>query len=163
MQIQNVRRFVSLFVALTTLSMPAFSQGKNPSKRCSSVGGTMSTNLAVVDQSTTLGTSTGDLKGAVTAAILNVTQNQDGTVSFTVQHHLVTESGDTISFSPATAVTMPLSATRFALLNYPVHIDGGTGRYANASGDLNSIGEVDLNSGQTVFRYSGRLCLANEH
>jgi uncharacterized membrane-anchored protein len=160
MQIQSVRRFVSLLAAMTTLAMPAFSQSKSPFKQCSSVGGTMSTNLAVVDQSTTLGTATGDLKGAVTAAILNVTQNSDGTVSFTVQHHFVTESGDTIFFRQATAVTMPLSATRFALLNYPVHINGGTGKYANASGDLNNIGEVDLSSGQTVFRYSGRLCLA---
>ena len=163
MKIRSVRRFVSLLAAFIALAMPAFSQTNNPSKRCSSVGGTMSTNLAVIDQSTTLGTSTGDLKGAVTAAILNVTQNPDGTVSFTVQHHLVTESGDTILFSEATAVTMPLSASRFALLNYPVHMNGGTGRYANASGDLNSIGEVDLSIGQTVFRYSGKLCLVNEH
>src|SRR5258705_8945150 len=132
-------------------------------RRCSTVGGPMPTNWEEVVQSATLAPKTGYLKGGVTAAILNVTQNQDGTVSFTVQHHLVTESGDTISFGPATAVTMPLSATRFALLNYPVHIDGGTGRYANASGDLNSIGEGDLNSGQTGFRYSGKLCLVNEH
>jgi hypothetical protein len=119
----------------------------------------MSTDLAVVDPSTTLGLATGDLKGAVTAAILSVTQNSDGTVSFAVQHHLVTESGDSISFSRATAVSMPLSATRYAVISYPVHINGGTGKYANARGELDSIGEVDLGSGQTVFRYSGTVCL----
>jgi len=29
-----------------------------------------------------------------------------------------------------------------------------------AKGDLDSIGEVDLALGQTVFRYTGKLCLA---
>jgi len=120
----------------------------------------MSTNLAVIGKSTTMGTATGDLKGAVAATILSVTQNPDGTASFTVQHHFVTESGDTIKFAKATALTMPLSATRFAIIDYPVHISGGTGKYANATADLDSIGEVDLASGQTVFRYTGKLCLA---
>ena len=114
------------------------------------------TDLAVVDQSTTLGSATGDLKGAVTAAILNVSQNPDGTVSFTVQHHLVTDAGNTISFDQATAVTMPLKQSLFAVLDYPVHINGGTGKYAKATGDLNSIGEVDLSTGRSVFRHSER-------
>ena len=158
MKIQSVSRFAVLIAAMATMTLSAFSQS-NLTRRCSSVGGTMSTDLAIVDPATSLGTATGDLKGAVTAAILSVTQNSDGTVSFTVQHHLVTESGDTISFSPATAVTMPLSQTRYAVIRYPVHINGGTGKYANAHGDMDSIGEVDLGSGQTVFRYSGTVCL----
>jgi hypothetical protein len=155
MKTQSFTKFAVLIAALATMPLSAFSQ----TRHCSSVAGTISTDLAVVDQSTTLGTATGDLKGAVTAAILNVTPNSDGTVSFTVQHHLVTESGDSISFSPATAVTMPLSQTRYAVISYPVHINGGTGKYAKARGDMDSIGEVDLGSGQTVFRYSGTVCL----
>ena len=157
MKTQSFSKFAVLIAVLSTMPLSAFSQS-NPTRHCRSVGGTISTDLAVVDQSTTLGTATGDLKGAVTAAILNVTQNSDGTVSFTVQHHLVTESGDTISFSPATAITMPLSQTRYAVIRYPVHINGGTGKFANARGDMNNIGEVDLGSGQTVFRYSGTVC-----
>lgn len=158
MQTQSIRWSVMLLAALM-LALPAFSQDKTSTRQCGSVGGTMSTNLAVVGKNTTLGTATGDLKGAVTATILSVNQNSDGTVSFTVQHHLVTEAGDTITFAHATAVTMPLSATRFAVLDYPVHINGGTGKFTNASADLNGMGEVDLASGQTVFRYSGKLCL----
>ena len=53
---------------------------------------------------------------------------------------------------------MPLSQTRYAVIRYPVHINGGTGKFANARGDMNNIGEVDLGSGQTVFRYSGTVC-----
>ena len=151
------------FVVLTMLSVSALSQtAKNPSKQCQPIGGTVMTNLAVVDQNTTLGIATGDLKGAVAATILNIVQNPDGTVSFTVQHHFVTESGDTITVDPATAVTTPLSATLFAVLSYPVHITGGTGKYAKATGDLTNIGAVDLGSGTSVFRYTGKVCgLAN--
>jgi hypothetical protein len=129
------------------------------SKHCQSTSGSVITNFGVVDANTTLGTATGDLKGAVAATVLNVTPNTDGTVSFSVQHHWVTEDGDTINIDPATAVTMPLSQTLFAVIKYPVHISGGTGKFAGATGDLNNIGEADLVAG-TVFRYSGKICYA---
>jgi hypothetical protein len=85
-----------------------------------------------------------------------VSANADGTVLFTVQHHLVTDSGDTIFFDQATAVTMPLSQSLFAVSNHPVHISGGTGKYAKARG------EVDLGGEQTVFRYFGKVCLLQQ-
>jgi hypothetical protein len=129
-------------------------------KHCQSTSGSIITNFGVVDANTTLGTATGDLKGAVAATVLSVTPNPDGTVSFHIQHHWVTEAGDTINIDPATAVTMPLSQTLFAVVNYPVHISGGTGRFAGATGDLTSIGEADLVAG-TVFRYSGKVCYAH--
>jgi len=78
-------------------------------------------------------------------------------------HHWVTESGDTLSFDQATATTLPLSQTSptlFAVLTYPVHITGGTGKFAGATGDITNIGEVDLVKG-TVFRYSGQVCFAD--
>jgi hypothetical protein len=152
-------RFTSLFAALVMFAGAALGQSGQPTRQCSSVSGTMATNLAVIDASTTLGTANGDLKGAVAAAIANVTTNSDGTVSFTVQHSFVTDAGDTIFFDPATAITKPLSETLFAILSYPVHIKGGTGKWAGATGDLHNIGEVDLKSGKTVFRYSGKVCL----
>jgi hypothetical protein len=159
MPTRNIKWSVLVLAALI-FALPALAQDKSVTRQCSSVGGTMATNLAVIGKSTTMGTATGDLKGAVAATILKVTQNSDGTASFTVQHYFVSESGDTITFARATAMTMPLSATRFAIIDYPVHINGGTGKYANATADLDSIGEVDLASGQTVFRYTGKLCLA---
>lgn len=70
----------------------------------------------------------------------------------------MTESGDTITVDRATAVTIPLSQTLFAVLSYPLHITGGTGRYAKATGDLTNIGAVDLAAGTTVFRYTGKVC-----
>ena len=118
------------------------------------------TNFGAVDPNTTLGPVTGDLKGAVAATLLGAPQpGPGGTVVFHVQHHWVTESGDNIFFDPATATTMPISQTLFAVITYPSHITGGTGKFAGATGHLDNIGEADLVKG-TVFRYSGQVCFA---
>jgi hypothetical protein len=127
------------------------------------VGGTIMTNFGAIDQNTTMGTATGDLRGAVSGTILGAPQPGAGnTLVFHVQHHWVTESGDTLSFDPATATTIPLSQTLFAIVTYPLHLTGGTGKFVGAKGDLNAIGEVDLVKG-TVFRYSGQVCFAGNN
>jgi len=142
-------------------SKPEVLAQEGSSKReCSPVGGMIMTNFGAIDQNTTMGVATGDLRGAVSGTILGAPQPGAGnTLAFHVQHHWVTESGDTLSFDPATATTVPLSQTLFAIVTYPLHLTAGTGRFAGATGDLNAIGEVDLVNG-TVFRYSGQVCLA---
>jgi hypothetical protein len=60
----------------------------------------------------------------------------------------------------AAANTVLLSQTPFAIVTYPLHLTGGTGRFAGATGDMNAIGEVDLVKG-TVFRYGGQVCFAD--
>lgn len=130
--------------------------------RCRLVGGTIMTNFGAIDQNTTMGTATGDLRGAVSGTILGAPQPGAGsTLVFHIQHHWVTETGDTLFFDPASATTVPLSQTFFAIVTYPVHLKGGTGKFAGATGDLTNIGEVDLTSG-TVFRYSGQVCFASQ-
>lgn len=132
------------------------------SPSCRAVGGTVMTNFGAIDQNITMGTATGDLRGAVSGTILSAPQPGTGnTVVFHVQHHWVTESGDTLFFDPATATTIPISQTLFAVVTYPLHLKGGTGKFAGATGDMNAIGEADLSSG-TVFRYSGQVCFATE-
>jgi hypothetical protein len=131
---------------------------------CQPISGTVMTNLGVVDNSTTLGVVDGDLKGAVAATIQSVTSNPDGTTTFKVQHHFVTQSGDTILTAVAYATATAVAPGLYAILNYPVHITGGTGRFAGAMGDFNNIGAAELNpdgiTGRTVFRYSGKVCFA---
>jgi hypothetical protein len=135
-------------------------QSEQAAQHCRLVGGTVMTNFGAIDQNTTMGTATGDLRGAVSGTLLGAPLPGAGnTLVFHVQHHWVTESGDTLSFDPATATTVPLSQTLFAVVSYPLHITGGTGRFAGATGDLSAIGEVDLVKG-TVFRYSGQVCFA---
>ena len=136
---------------------------------CAPVGGMIMTNFAVVSPTSTLGTATGDLRGAVSASLLGPPEAGAGnTVIFHVQHHFVTETGDIIFVDPATATSVPLGPGLFAILSYPVHIKGGTGKFAGAIGDFTNIGEVllprapDTTGGTTVFRYSGQVCFADQ-
>jgi hypothetical protein len=132
------------------------------SKSCHSVGGMLMTDLGAVDANTTMGYATGDLKGAVGATILNIVeQNNGATLIFTVQHHWVTESGDLLLIDPAEATVEQVGgpqSTRYGVVSFSVHLKGGTGRFAGATGDITNIGEADLATGQLVFRYSGTVC-----
>jgi len=126
------------------------------------VGGMIMTNFGAIDQYTTMGVATGDLRGAVSGTLQGAPQpGAGGTLVFHVQHHWVTESGDTLFFDLATATTVPvlLSPTLLAVVTYPLQLTGGTGRFAGATGDMNAIGEIDLSAG-TVFRYTGQVCFA---
>jgi hypothetical protein len=134
-------------------------------RHCVPVGGTVMTNFGVITPTSTLGTATGDLRGAVSASLLGPPEAGAGnTVIFRIQHHFVTETGDTIFIDPATATSVPIGPGLFAILSYPVHIKGGTGKFAGATGDFTNIGEVllpnapDTTGGTTVFRYTGQVC-----
>ena len=166
---------VVLIVAAVFVPATAMLSGASPSpkaaprlggaeRHCVPVGGTVMTNFGAIDPLTnTLGPATGDLRGAVSATLLGAPQpGAGGTVVFHVQHHWVTESGDTITVDPAAATAAPLSQTLFAIITYPIHITGGTGKFAGATGDLTNIGEVDLGAKATVFRYSGQVCFAEQ-
>jgi hypothetical protein len=151
--------------APASANSPAHRGWDDGGRHCVPVGGSLITNFGAFgssDPNTTLGPATGDLRGAVSGSLLGAPQPSGSHVVFHVQHHLVTESGDTITFDPATATTVPLSQTRFAIVTYPVHITGGTGKFAGATGDVNTIGEVDLTGG-TVFRYTGQVCYADSN
>lgn len=160
MKTKNLTKMALAFVTALLLIPGASAQNSNETPQCQLISGTVMTNLAVVDQNTTLGVVDGDLKGAVAATILNVVPGPEGTVIFTVQHHFVTQEGDTIYTAHATATTREAAPGLYALLNYLVHITGGTGKFAGATGDFNNIGAADLNTGRTVFRYAGKVCFA---
>lgn len=162
-----------LFIAITAVSTGR-SAARVPPRSSSSeghsilVGGSISTNLGAVDAVTTLGTATGDLRGALSAHILNVDAS-GANLTFTVQHHWVTESSDTLIIDTAFAHTTHVGDANsglFAVTDYKLPIIDGTGRFAGAKGTLNLIGEVQCfnascSAGQTVFRYSGKILLAD--
>jgi len=147
--------FFSLGFLIGVLSPRGFAQ--NP--HCTTVGGTILTNLGgfgVIDGSpTTLGVATGDLEGALGVQIVSAAPDF---TSITVQHHWVSNNGDTLNFDQATLRGAYVSPTLLAVTEYKVHLSGGTGRFANATGNLSSIGEVDFATGHTVLRYSGTVC-----
>jgi len=132
---------------------------------CSPVGGTLMTNLGVISPEITLGTVTGDLKGAVSATILEITPHPDGAISFNVQHHWVVEAGDTIFFDPVEVLAVPVAPGVYgATVQQALKIarKGGTGRFQGANGALAIFGAATLfadGGGQTVFRYSGQVCV----
>ncbi len=144
-------------------------------RHCVPVGGTFMTNLAAIDgpgvPSTTLGRVTGDLSGAVAATIKSVAEPGNGTLVFTVQHHVVTDAGDFVTAAEAQATVAPVPGAPsplFAIVTYPVQITGGTGKFAGATGALTNIGEIsvphfatnDLTDGALILRYSGHVCFA---
>src|SRR5260370_18651829 len=107
----------------------AYAQGGSSEPHCRPIGGTVMTNLGVVDQSTTLGVVDGDLKGAVAATLLNVAPGSGGTTIFTVQHPFVTQAAGTMLVDPATSTTQEVvpGSGLYAILNYPLHLQGGPG------------------------------------
>jgi hypothetical protein len=162
MQLKKINMAVSILAVMTFLITAAAAQQNNKRLDCQSAGGMLMTNLGAVDASTTMGPATGDLKGSVSATILG-TEVIGNYLIFHVQHHWVTESGDTLAFDEAAATSIPVGSNLYAIVTYPTHLSGGTGKFAGATGDFTSIGEVDLNSGQLVLRYSGQICLPVRH
>jgi len=124
---------------------------------CAPVGGTFLTNVGGFGNNTTLGVITGDIKGAVGVQILGVT-TVNGVTTVTVQHHLVTETGDTVFIDQAEAIGVFVAPGLLAITNYKFHLSGGTGRFKDAHGDMSAIGEADFNAGHLIGRYTGRLC-----
>jgi hypothetical protein len=154
-----------LTAAMCLMATSAAAQSPNAQPHFVRVGGTVMTNF--IGQATTLGTATGDLEGAVSADLVGFGPEGD-TIKFSVQHHWVTDGGDRLDSEVATATTKEVSPGLFAVLSYPVTIQGGTGRFAGASGNLDNIGEVyynplDLDASRTIFRYSGTVCFAAPH
>ena len=139
-------------------AQPAVTQeSKQRRVECTRVSGGAMTNF--ISEDTTLGTATGDFKGAVSARILQITPGANGKVFFEVQHTFVTEAGDTIRIDVSTAEGTPIGNGGIYHVGFqPQHIVGGTGRFNGASGHIISRGSVDLTTGETVFRYVGEVC-----
>ena len=130
-----------LVAATTSASEP------DKGRQCLSVGGTVMTNF--IAETTTLGTATGDLRGAVSATLLGQAADGDSFV-FTIQHHWVTDGGDTILMGVAQATAKPVAEGLFAIVWYPVTISGRHGtvcRRQRAPGEHRRTGRYDRPDG----------------
>jgi hypothetical protein len=152
--------FLAVSVLLASLNANAF--GKD--SQCSDVGGAILTNVGgfglVNGHLSTLGVATGDLKGAIGVEIQTI--NTTSTV-FGVQHHWVTDSGETLNIDFAQATGTFVLPGLLAITDYRIHLSGGTGRFADATGNMTAIGELDLNNGHAILRYSGQVCHNSDH
>jgi hypothetical protein len=142
---------------LLFMCLNANASSMNP--HCSDVGGAILTNVGGFGESTTtMGVATGDLKGAVGVQIIGPSSKG---VGYTVQHHWVTESGETLTFDQADALgTLLRDRSLFAITDYNVTMSGGSGRFMHAHGTMSFIGEIDFVTGNAVLRYSGQVCYA---
>jgi hypothetical protein len=167
-----------IWIALLMIAPCLFAQGGE--KNCQEVSGAILTNFLLNETgtiainngtpakfyATTLGTVTGDLRGAVGVYVLSpLLPGQP----VQVHHHWVTEAGDTIFLADASAPTYAINGINdvSATVNYTVKILGGTGRFADATGYLVSFGAVDFSDPahpRSILRYQGEICFAHpEH
>ena len=140
-------------------SVSAQSKEKEVKSQCAVVGGMIKTNF--ISEDTTLGDVTGDLKGSVSAAIVEVTPGEGGRLNFLVRHRWVIEAGDVILSEPSPAVAIPLGPHApgvYGVTYEGMKLGGGTGRFEGSAGELKIIGAADLTRGETVFRYQGEIC-----
>lgn len=168
----SIAVLVSAFIAFTGgHPEAAHPQSGTELPSCIAVGGSLITNVGAISQTTTMGPATGDLRGSAGGTLLAPPAvSPQGVIQLRVLHHWVTESGDTILFSPTGIVetATPAGGGVYGVTTEPLHIAGGTGKFNGASGTLNAFGALHLTfdatgqiaAGQTVFRYTGRVCFA---
>src|SRR5690348_9074444 len=107
------------WIALLVIFPCVFARGDE--KNCQEVSGGVVHNFlsALAVGSSTLGTATGDLRGGLGVVILRITPNaQNGSTVFHVQHHWVTEAGDTIFLAPADVTAYPSGVPGLFALKY---------------------------------------------
>jgi hypothetical protein len=159
-----------IWIAFLMMVPCLFAQGDQ--KNCKEVSGGVVTNFLNESGTfngesfkfTTLGTATGDLRGAVGVYIFSITAGQNNSAIAKVHVHWVTEAGDTIFLEDATANAFQVGVFTgvYAVGNdsYTAKIIGGTGRFAGATGKLSHTGVLDTIQGKVVLRYQGEICFA---
>jgi len=172
--------FVMLLVLSLVVSLPAwaadnpkmFRDSPNLNAKfvvCEPVAGVLMANITAIalptaTNGTNLGPVFGDLQGAVAATILGGSFS----AGYDVQHYWVTSQGDTIKFKVAhlkpSAVTPPGASAPAADVvavrwgDYIAEINGGTGKYENATGSIECFGAADFTNLTLVLRYRGQVC-----
>lgn len=148
-----------LFLSLAA-AIPAWSEDNH--RHCQSIGGVLMTNINAIPlpsaaNGTNLGPVFGDLQGSVAATILG----GDMMSGYDVQHYYVTAAGDTIRLKVA-HLTPTAAGNTVAVQwgDYISEIDGGTGKFANASGSIEYFGLADFANLTLVLRYRGQVCYA---
>ncbi len=144
---------LAVLMAITSGMQSAHAQAAAQSG-CSSVGGAFVIDF--IDQTTAIGTVSGDLQGSLRGVVLKSEPGDKNTVKFTTEHAIITIGGDLIRTAD-TSVFTPVQ-DKLGVLIQTQTIKGGSGRYTNATGTLTEVGTLDMTTGQGVLRYNGMLC-----
>jgi hypothetical protein len=159
--------FLTLLVLMLVVSLPAWAKDTPKYSPmfmvCQPVSGVLMTNVNAIGlpsatNGTNLGPVFGDLQGSVAATILGGSM----AAGFDVQHYWVTSTGDTINFNVAHMTpTAAGNAVAVQWGDYRSDINGGTGRFENATGYLEYFGLADFTNLTLVLRYRGEVCYAH--
>jgi hypothetical protein len=117
-----------------------------------------------------LGPTTGNLNGSVSASLISLAPNPDGSLAATSDEVWVLGPQDVIRFSGAATFT-PIADAPIGTVSDSLTLTAvsGTGRYAGVSGTINVTGTgynlfgPAAGPGSTFFeiRYRGTICTAN--
>ena len=117
-----------------------------------------------------LGPTTGNLKASVTATLLSLAPNPDGSLAATSSEIWVLGPQDVITFAGAATFTpVPDAPIGTVSDSLTLTVTSGTGQYAGASGTINVTGTgynlfgPAAGPGSTFFdvRYRGNICTVN--
>ena len=118
----------------------------------------------------TLGSSTGDLKAAISAVLTSLTPQADGSIQATSMDVWVLGPQDILIFNGKPTVTpIPGAPVGTVSVSGTLTVAGGTGKFAGASGVLQLTGTgfnlfgAKAGPGSTYFEenYKGKICRAN--
>jgi hypothetical protein len=122
--------------------------------RCHAVQGSITERIT--GPNTAAGTVTGDISGDVSIMITQLQQLPGGQVTFQGQCTMLTANGTLTTNDDAQL--SPIDAPLYRVNNH-LHVSGGTGQYAGATGNLHTHGTVNFVPGGLVdLRYSGEVC-----
>jgi hypothetical protein len=162
-----------ILLAYLMIAPCLFVYGGQEERNCQEVGGAIFTtfisppNPAATSLTKTLGTVTGDLKGATGLENISMTPGPNGIITFRNRHLWVTESGEAIYAADGDAPAIPIPGMNglfFTRYTGGVPITGGTGRFAGATGNLDVYGTVDFRDPKhaiIILHYQGEICFAD--
>ncbi len=126
----------------------------NQDQACEQVSGVLFTNF--ISENETLGVVLGSLEGGIRAVVVEQVPQDDGRVFLRLRHTYVTRDGATLHTEDE-GIGTPIREGLMHVTERSVVV-GGTGRFDNVRGTLEVHGSLDMERGETVFRYHGELC-----
>jgi len=126
---------------------------------CRSVAGTIDAKVIGGEPVNVLGNVSGDLAGATRAVIRGQTEGEWGKLYLTLAHDFVAHNRGSLKTTETSIWTSIPGRTGVFHMATDYQIDGGTGAFEGAGGNLINDGIVDTNTGFVTLRYSGEICM----
>lgn len=125
---------------------------------CRPVAGTIDATVVGGEPVNVLGNVSGDLAGATRAVLTGQSAGSDGKVELVLAHDFVTFGRGSLKTTDQ-AVWTPVPGKDGVFHMATIYtIDGGTGVFSGASGNLMNDGVADTNTGLVTLRYAGEVC-----